>query len=536
MQVISTRFALLVLLILVFASVGLAVAQSASSPPTLAAVSAACFGPDGERRTTDVPSSAQYYCYVMTFAEGIGIIPVIDGLAFVLMMVFFVSRALGISLDANPGPKMREFLVASVIAFMLTAGLPEIRSLLDEVHGALQNFSSGVLNNMAVELIGFSDTIKTQEDAIAEADMAAVIAEAMAELDTCTGRQHVPVEVEGGVVYQCQRTVRNADGGATISFFHALNPEEFTNPDFVGLGSNVLVGSITVDENGQVVESSTTGVSINPEQLVGVTATSAAVIAAKGRERTAAALKALKVGSKLVPFAKFIEAAIIPVLVLQNMITFGASLVFLVGTIILPLGAIMLVLGSGSAFFSLWSKTILGSGLTLVIFPIVYALAIQVAVIIPVKTFLSGIVQRIDSVVNIVKSCDGFVDCVTNLGVALGAAIMGVFETFGAVFTLAFQIIIGLITALGLISLMQTVIIKFVSGVFASAKGLSVMQMFGDMRPKGSAPLTKQDLASGQFEAAQGTNAAGQPVTTMTFRPNASGPSRGSGGTSSGTP
>src|SRR5690606_20178441 len=94
---------------------------------------------------------------------------------------------------------------------------------------------------------------------------------------------------------------------------------------------------------------------------------------------------------KKVPIFRIIDAILMPVMALYSMTVFGSALTIIIGAFLLPVGAAMIAAGAANSFFSRWSNVMIGSIITMVVFPLMWGVTTQVAFVTPLTNFLGGL-------------------------------------------------------------------------------------------------------------------------------------------------
>lgn len=366
-----------------------------------------------------VPHSAEWICAIARVADSINLFAWIDGIAWAVLLVFFVGRTLSLSLDPNAGAKLRVFLTAAMFGFALMLSLTPIRSAM-------------------LDLWQYSYTFSHDTGANA-------VWEALADMS----RQIDP------------------DAAATA-----------------------IAASEVVPQMGSIV---------------GGVAGGTAVGLSKGKSLQSAmnVLKATSQGAgkalRGIPLMRIIDAVLLPIMALYSMIIFGSALAVIIGAWVLPIGAIMILAGSGGAFLGHWTKVMLGAVLTMVVFPLMWGVTAQVAIVTPLTGFLHDITEVVDEYEQTVQAiAEGGGIGITRAferWIAAGGAGL---KFFGNIMGMLVQFVLGLITAIGLIFLLQTLVQKFVGGISAQAKGMTGA-MLGLKGRGGSAKGGKGDAESSQM-------------------------------------
>jgi len=224
---------------------------------------------------------------------------------------------------------------------------------------------------------------------------------------------------------------------------------------------------------------------------------------------------------------RIIDMILLPILSLHSMIVFGSALIIMVGSLLLPIGAIMMITGSGASFFSNWVNVMLASLLTVAIFPLMWGVAVDVAIATPMVNLfqdLETIQKEHAATLAEISSSNGpwwDIAGVTEATRMVGAHLMAGWQSVSSILGLALQLIIGVVTAFGLIFLLQTVITRFLSGVVSQAKNFgSTFGSFGGGKLKGGAgkgpgaETTRGGNNAGGSSSSGSGPASGAPLAT----------------------
>lgn len=385
-----------------------------------------------------VPHTAEWICAVARIANQLGLFKWIDGIAWAVLLVFFVARTLSISLDPNPGPKLRVFLTAAAFAFGLMLSLTPIRSAMFDMWRFSYSFSQTRGADAAWEaLADIANQINPEE---------AATAMAAREIAANAGK--------------------NMAGAA---------------------------GVLAVDD-----------------------ASKGAVQLRRGLSAIKGAGAGLKGAMRAVPVFRIIDAVLLPIISLYSMIIFGSALAIILGAFVLPIGAVMIVTGNGAGFLSNWSKVMLGAVLTMVVFPIMWGITVQLAIATPLTTFLHDVNQVVDNYKDLVaqlegQSSTGLWDQIVNIFGGFVEktveAVKGGFAILGSAVAMIFNFVIGIITAFGMIFLLQTLIQKFIGGISAQATSMTFGKL--GIPGKGKGKDTADDSGTSQTKTTAGGGGGG---------------------------
>jgi len=262
------------------------------------------------------------------------------------------------------------------------------------------------------------------------------------------------------------------------------------------------------------------------KNLIGVPAAGAvtmggAAAVTQGVSRLKTVAQGAKDLVKRLPIGRIIDAVLLPIMALYSITIYGSALAIIIGTLVLPIGAVMVLAGSGSRFFSTWSNVMLGGVLTMVIFPLMWGVAVDVAVVEPLLNFiqhLDGILTQYEATVDAIKSRQvAWYDVAAQFEglVALGMAAGNLITSILGMFV---QVIVGAVTAFALVFLLQQIIARFIGGVVSgAARGTIVgaaLGMLGGSSKKGS--------GKGSDDQAQGAEGSDGEPPTRTTRPRGS--------------
>lgn len=242
------------------------------------------------------------------------------------------------------------------------------------------------------------------------------------------------------------------------------------------------------------------------------------------------AAKGLGKVATAIPLVRIIDLVLLPVVSFYSMIIFGSALAVIVGALVLPIGGVMILVGNGAAFLSTWTKVMLGAVLTMVIFPIMWGVTTQLAVTTPLTNFLhevTTLVDRHEETLTKIQSEGGGWLNVKGAIYSAYASTMASITLFGNVIGMLMQVVIGLITAFGLIFLLQQLIQRFIGGIAANASNFT-MRSFGASHTRVSksndtSQRTDQSTTSGGRDERRTSTPTTAPAGAGT------GPARGDG-------
>lgn len=401
-----------------------------------------------------VAHAAEWICSVTEVVNRLGLFNWMDGIAWAVLITFFVARILSISVDPNAGPKLRSHIIASFFAFGLMLSLTPIRSGMFDVWRYSYTFSQthgadAVWHTLAV----------LAEDLGAEGVGATLTGLAIADQ---LGDPVFDIVAEG-----------QAGGGAAVI-----------------------------------------GVSAQAAQRIGKLGTIA---------RAVGGAKNLLKG---LPIFRIVDAILLPVMSLYSMMVFGSALTIIIGAFLLPVGAVMIVAGAGSSFFSNWGNVMIASVITMVVFPLMWGVTTQVAFVTPLTNFLGDFadmqaeyrraIEEITSRPSSINPLQTFSNELEKMQAAFGVGAGFV----GQLITMIVQMVIGFITAIGLIFLMQKIVTRFIGGLVVQGAGLMKTLGLGGAKGKG-ADRDKSDTQSTATqippqETPGGEGTSGRPTTTTT--------------------
>lgn len=260
------------------------------------------------------------------------------------------------------------------------------------------------------------------------------------------------------------------------------------------------LAGLAEDLNAPRFADALTGIAV-ADEIEAIPAIEGAGAAAAAAAASPPALRSVRIGAvagrlanlaRGLPILRIIDAVLVPVLALYSMIVFGSALTVLVAGFLLPVGAIMLLTGRGEAFFSNWVNVMLASLLTMLIFPLMWGVAMEVAVVAPIREVVATWVETTAEYQEVIDAAapseyGGFIigPIRTWLSHARAAAesfvpsVIALLQFGGSIVTMVFQMLLGLITAFGLIFLLQSIITKFIGGMAATAKAGSFSQLLG---------------------------------------------------------
>lgn len=246
--------------------------------------------------------------------------------------------------------------------------------------------------------------------------------------------------------------------------------------------------------------------------------------------------------ARMTPAAQILNAVLLPILTLYTVIVYGAALAMIIGMLFLPIGAIMFVAGGGAQFFTNWTNIMLASLLTLLLFPIMWAVTTQIAIITPVQSFVN---QWETAASQFTDEMNAIAADSTQLTLTPDGVRKFVSEQFDAawqrlsltlqqglnVIQLIFAIVVGLVAAFSLIFLLQTYIMKFIAGVIAAVAAFRPLLTFGGGgRSRASSTSTQNKTGDtttrgggGGDDGSSGGGDGGTP-------PRSTGPARARGG------
>lgn len=412
-------FKIITALVILVSTMSVAVASSASSSTTSPPPHKCSLlrEPDAQ-----VVTAVEMTCRVTDVIERFGIIQAVDWISLSLVMIFFVSRILGVSATMDGGRKVWPMVMSAGVALSMLFMLPELRgglSMLFQQSHSLASYASGIV---------YADN---------KADLDAVLAEVEAFSSMVLG-----VCVAAAIEY-------SEEAG--------------------------LVASANPDDSG-------------PVGLAGASLEDAILLAAAAEADSEVTLQSGVVGiifwflqrefkARVVPFVMnlatgmvtFLASSIIvladtillPIAAFNHMVNFGGSLVMIVGSVTLPIGFVLLVAGQGLRFIVNWVKVIIASLITLMVFPAVWTIGVNLAIISPVRTALMGLNDAHAAWLSATAQEE------------MRQMLNAVMAALGAISLMVVNSMIGLLMAVAISALIGRVVISFLAGAEISIHNLS---------------------------------------------------------------
>lgn len=544
--IVTSKRAVMVLVAFLFGTVVLASTPvSAPNPRGTDPVNWNC-AELGSQSAASGLSPEEMMCNLVQLLNKIKLFEFVDDFSFVALLVLFALRSLTIALGPNANLKFPPFLWSSFAAALLFMGMSSVRDFVGGVFQEFYRVSSAITEMMLVEsmnqivsiLSGVKDVgegvttemLLQQMNAQIEAecvqpfvDSRAAITVYLPGLPDPTFRVDNPSREQ--VVQHCRMAYGMADPTEAYQAFGREVPTEWPTGQEWSAHQGQNRRGLGLQGVGLQSYGPASGGSTQRSAQRAAAAPAAPAAVAILRNASDSAKGVARVLFRIVDFVLF------PIFSLMNMVKFGSGLVYVISSLVLPIGVVLIVAGQGSAFFSNWFKVVLGALLAVLIMPTMWSVIVSLSVASPLLVF----VQYFQDFGAMLTGPGSLLDKVLGSGLKL-------LEAVGLLPMVVLNFVLGLVTSIGLVAYLQKVIISFLAGAAASAGGLSPMVggffKRGSIGPKVATAdgLKKVQTQVEEIRTALGLPASTPSGTSRTTRtpPAGSGTSGSSGG--SGTP